>query len=631
VSEKRIVFGMFSQKPLGVLTEDLEFSLLHCYKPLLAYLYSQEYVKFSLYISATQLDWIEDRHPEINMLINDMVKRRQLELIAGGFYDPVMTLIPVKDRSQQLELSVTYLRKRFGRRPKTLWLTDQVWSPTLITTCSNCGIQNILIGTSAQGAEPLYTEPFTMQDLGKSVNIYPVLSPFSEDTESDSLLQLPSADTPVLGVMLDLNRLASMMMLSPENELIGEFVGLIEAVDSSGYTYTHARSESERVPAFTRRHLPSGWYRCCSKPEGVREHSELLIRYPEMNQLYGRLCYSQKLTSFITKEKSLKKLINSEILKGESYGAFTHTDWGSGIYLSHIRKENYRHLIEADKFSRERGLFTSSIAPFDFDFDNVLEYIYRGKNVTAVVDSKGGTLTELDYLVTSWNYLDTFLGHPGESVESGYAPGAIDGKQNSFCDLFLPMEMNLQAYRKQDAFSLEKVSYDIQKLARTDKCLYFSLAVEIPFIPGSLILLEKSYTFRTNAIEVEYLLTNRAKKKIHCRFSSEQNISFADDSREYLELAAEDTRHDRPIPEGKAVMANVKKLTARDLHNRTLVTLQADRRFTLVKQPYSTVIQTSFGETDIYQHTLLLPSWEIELLKDEQWRCSLMVRIEKVK
>ena len=52
------------------------------------------------------------------MLINDMVKRKQLELLGGGFYDPILPVIPNSDRSGQIEALTTYLRKHFGKRPR---------------------------------------------------------------------------------------------------------------------------------------------------------------------------------------------------------------------------------------------------------------------------------------------------------------------------------------------------------------------------------------------------------------------------------------------------------------------------------------------------------------------------------
>jgi len=180
MNKKKIILGIYSQKPLGTQVEDLEYSLFHCYKPLLTYLYTHEDIKFVLYISIIILEWFENTYPEINMLINDMVKRKQLEMLSGGYYDPILTILPLKDRALQIEMSTTYLRKRFGKRPKGVWITDQIWDPSLVSTFKSCGINNVTINTSNKIQKKERLSPFTMQEMGNTINIFPISKEFSD-------------------------------------------------------------------------------------------------------------------------------------------------------------------------------------------------------------------------------------------------------------------------------------------------------------------------------------------------------------------------------------------------------------------------------------------------------------------
>ncbi len=245
--KKKIILGMYSEKPLGTHREDFEYILLHCYKPVLSFLYANEHVKVALYLSAAVFEWLEDRYPEINMLIHDMVKRKQLEILAGGFYDPILTFLPLKDRTQQVELSVTYLRKRFGKRPKTIWLTDQVWNPNLITTFSNCGIQNVLLNTGNAVNRDRLQDPFSMQELGKSVNIYPILNAH-KGISNNSVLQIPdSISNPAVSsnlysLMINMNMLISGVILKQGSELIGELTRLITNLAKLDIQYTLPRT-----------------------------------------------------------------------------------------------------------------------------------------------------------------------------------------------------------------------------------------------------------------------------------------------------------------------------------------------------------------------------------------------------
>ncbi len=114
-------------------------------------------------------------------------------------------------------------------------------------------------------------------------------------------------------------------------------------------------------------------------------------------------------------------------------------------------------------------------------------------------------------------------------------------------------------------------------------------------------------------------------------FASEQNVSFAYESREFLEISSEDSQHSHLIEEGSVLKPNVKKLVVKDIFKKTLLTFSAEKRYQLFKHSYCTLIKTLFGEEDIYQYTILAPVWGIDLNLEEQWNCSLSFRIEKIK
>ena len=169
--------SLYHNKPLGTPPEDYEYALYHCYRPLLTYLYTKQNVKFSLYFSGTIYEWIEDTYPEINMLISDLMKRGQLELLGGGYYAPAFPLIPVKDRGGQVELLNTFLRKRFGKKPRGAIMTDQHWQPNFITTLNSCDMSYVVTfdpdEKSRRKRSDRWYDSYTMIDVGKSVRIIP--------------------------------------------------------------------------------------------------------------------------------------------------------------------------------------------------------------------------------------------------------------------------------------------------------------------------------------------------------------------------------------------------------------------------------------------------------------------------
>ena len=56
-------------------------------------------------------------------------RKRQVEMLGGGFYEPILISIPPHDRLEQLKCLADYVEKHFGERPRGAWLTERVWEP----------------------------------------------------------------------------------------------------------------------------------------------------------------------------------------------------------------------------------------------------------------------------------------------------------------------------------------------------------------------------------------------------------------------------------------------------------------------------------------------------------------------
>ena len=74
------------------------------------------------------------------MLLEEMVKRGQVEVLGGGYFDPVLSLIPTNDKLGQLEKMTTWLRGRFEIRPRGCWIAEKVWEPSLASVLRVSGI-----------------------------------------------------------------------------------------------------------------------------------------------------------------------------------------------------------------------------------------------------------------------------------------------------------------------------------------------------------------------------------------------------------------------------------------------------------------------------------------------------------
>ena len=133
MKEERIslLLGSHAHVPSGASESEFEYAYENKMRPFVSNLYRYSNIQAVLHYSGVLLYWVERTHPEIFMLIEDMVTRKQVELLGGGFYEPMFPLIPLQDRIGQIELMTTYLRKHFGKRPVGCWVPGMVWEQHL--------------------------------------------------------------------------------------------------------------------------------------------------------------------------------------------------------------------------------------------------------------------------------------------------------------------------------------------------------------------------------------------------------------------------------------------------------------------------------------------------------------------
>ena len=137
----RLIFGTYNNFPIGSAEEYQETTYQQALKPFLSVLNQYPKLPAVLHYSGILLEWIEKNHPEFIMLMQDMAKRRQIELLTGGYYEPVLPMIPKSDILGQIEKLTTLLRSQFGRRPRGNWLTECVWDPSLASALKTSGIE----------------------------------------------------------------------------------------------------------------------------------------------------------------------------------------------------------------------------------------------------------------------------------------------------------------------------------------------------------------------------------------------------------------------------------------------------------------------------------------------------------
>ncbi|MDP3177532.1 MAG: hypothetical protein Q8M76_06485, partial [Spirochaetaceae bacterium] len=90
MQKNHVIIGTYNHLPNGAEEFTFEDTYQICWRPFLSVLYRFPEMPACLHYSGTVLRWLELRHPEFIMLLEEMVLRKQIELLGGGFFSPLL-------------------------------------------------------------------------------------------------------------------------------------------------------------------------------------------------------------------------------------------------------------------------------------------------------------------------------------------------------------------------------------------------------------------------------------------------------------------------------------------------------------------------------------------------------------
>jgi len=629
-----VLIGAYSQIAHGVPVPVFERALNAVFKPLLTHLHHSQAV-LQLSLGVPVLEWLETNHPSVMLLMADLARSGKLELLTGSYNQSILSLLSPKDRSNQIEMTTTYLRKRFGQRSKTLFSYGQIFSPLYINTMNLCCVDSIVISChDVEDSKRIFTEPFLMQEMGKSITVLPtddvvsqLLSRYAQKELGfaqllDKLRQQLSADSGYRFAMLNLDHL---LQGGISEEQTNELCSLLFSFEGSALDEVGL---SEELPR--KGYLRSGWYGF----DSVRDHldciNDLLVEDESLSYLYGRYITMVEVARTYRKDKDVRKRLEQLIQKMSSGASFV-CDANASMLRSSVRKLMWRYISEADCVLSSLKDFTYPVA-LDFDNDQIDEYLVIGKYLSCVVDAKGGSLAELTYLPSLYNYGDAFspLAQFGSSAHILH-PIRKGEKQRLFTDVFLPINSLVEEYAKQDGttcLDLGQSVYDLTVMDRKSTEYRLTSTTGHSDLLGGEIGISKHFKLRQNTVLLDITLTNLSDHEISCIYGCEIPLCVASNHESVGFIQLENKKNS--VHEAAEIMLdNVKSIRIFDEPNCTSLTLVSDTRFTLLKEDYTIEISTILGDEKLYQHTLFMASWPIHLECGEERKFTLGLRVER--
>lgn len=519
---------------------DYNSSYKNIYKPLVSFLYSNPDFFFSFYFSGPQLEWFKSQNPEFLDLIRKLLDRKQIEILGGGFYNPIFPLLFPQDRTGQIEMLSSELRKYIGKRPRGMSLAADAWESSLLTSFHLCGMEYIILDSSLIAEDKNVFIPLIMADRGKTLNILPSSSKFSSSfaaDETENFIKKIIKAVDEKNKINNLDRVITIKILEKDIKNIllqgklEKFLSIVKEKYSEKITLSLPLTAVRNSSTFVKAFIPSGISAAVEKwsyiPYTIVESKtqyptniyDFLQTYKSNHALYNRMIYVSLLVNQCHGDKMRKKTAREklwEAQKGDAYIGSTLDPFVSVLE----RKNAYKALAEAEKLVRECSGFTESITRFDYNSDGFNEYICRLEQYNACIGLDGGSVFELDILKNAGNYADNnsrIL--PFDSCNDNYFRGF-------FVDHLLESD-NFDKYIKgepcKNGIFSEKQYKEVAFVKQRNEIHLESQASFGSYKQN--VLLKKKYTITSNGLTVQYILKNNSSNQLKAKFAVESNFA----------------------------------------------------------------------------------------------------------
>jgi alpha-amylase len=501
----KLAFGLHNHQPVGNFEAVFQEAHKKAYLPFLKLVSEHPSFRFSLHQSGILWRWQERAHPDYFQMVGDLVDRGRVELMTGGFYEPILVAIPERDALGQIAMLDRFLGDHFEANPTGLWLTERIWEPHLPRILGQAGVKYLPIDDTHflyAGLElAQLTGPFLTESEGYAITLLPIqkrlryLIPFGTVEEVIAELRRQAERRPEgLAVYADDGEKFGVWPKTHEHCYRDHWLeNLFEALEQNAdWLEVITLSEAAAIKPVGRAYLPSASYaemlHWALPPIAFLEYEQLerwLKKEGRLDQ-YGRFIRGGHWRGFLAKydEANLmhKKMLDvsrhlaeveasgvaepqiidrarDRLYAGQCNCPYWHGVFG-GLYLPHIRQAVYSSLVKADHLLSEVEAKSGiAVEELDYDYDGRPELVVRSDRFTSVIKpSTGGMLLELSLNRHDFSVTDTLtrrregyhLKLDQALVEADLPPTTSTDKTASIHDLILAKEAGLKNYLVED-------------------------------------------------------------------------------------------------------------------------------------------------------------------------------------
>lgn len=541
------IYVSFNLKPVDSCLDNnviLDKDYQAVYKPLAKFLYSHPNFEFSFSFTGPQLTFFKKRRTEFITILKEMVDRKQVEILGGGYYDPVIPLLYQVDRNGQIDMLSAEIRQTIGKRPRGITLFADGWDSSLVNSLQTCGIEYVLLDSTMIQSDKKKFLPLIMSDLGKSVEIFPYYTEFNPQkfySPKEFVLELSKRiqkiekkdkytqlnPERIININLDHKQLSEIF----ETKWFDDFDKYLTLNPDCGIKIitpsNYKKNNNIKVPCY----ISSGINSDVAKWMSERKLSED-VSYKSINNLYdfmhinktshalyNRIMFISMLVNQYKNDKMRKNAAREKLWQAQN-GAGLFFD-KNGLFSNNLLKQQaYKNLMEADKILREDGNFKETISTFDYDEDGINDYVCRMQNYFAFISLVGGSINELDFIKNSGNYA---LNNSRIDLYDGYSD---DYQRNIFVDHLFSNDQFDHYINDEPAGNgiFSKIHFTECKFSHNHKEI--QIAASAIYSPTKQkVYLRKKYIINSDGLNVQYILRNESDRTLNAKFGVESNFA----------------------------------------------------------------------------------------------------------
>ncbi len=453
----RLCLVLHNHQPVGNFDGVYQQAFEDSYLPFLDVFEEYPDIRISLHTSGPLMEWLDANQPRYVDRLARLAADGRMEIVGGAFYEPILTMIPPRDRVAQISGYTEWLQRRLQTTVQGMWIPERVWEQSIASDIADAGIRYTILDdfhfkNCGLNADQLFGY-YTTEDNGRTLSVFPG----SERLRYTIPFEDPNATIDHLRYVAQVQP-GAVVVFGDDGEKFGTWPNTKQHVydrgwlrnffqtlgDNSDWLITTTLAEAhDSVAPLGKTYIPECSYREMTEwalpamrqlayhdvkhrlQHEMHQWNEIQdfvrggiwrnfkTRYPETDEMYSRMIgISRRLAEVKATfgESSQIQRAQQELYRGQCNCAYWHGAFG-GVYLPHLRNAVYSHLIAAENYldlATHAAPIRVSATAADYNLDGRDEVRLENEQFVCLLSpNEGGQWYEFDVRAIRHNLLAT--------------------------------------------------------------------------------------------------------------------------------------------------------------------------------------------------------------------------------